>query len=204
MSEKRNRNDIWYMLRKRGFFLKAILSTTLLVLLIIGLLYPGRYWYFPIFGGLVSIIGILFKSKILITSGIVFIGAIFFLSNLTIERSPFNMILLIAFFILFYGVIVYLNDLLRRDIICKDFRGNIGNTLYRYRKNWNRSIIKNLSFVFLIAISAFMVSWIGTFEFWVRMENIVLLVISALFILGIQLLLYILFIKIPTFYKSGE
>jgi len=203
MNELRNQDRIRHFLRKRQFLLKAVLTSTLLVLLIISLLYPGTFWYLPIFGGLVSITGILLKSKILITSGIVFIGVIFFLSNLAIERSPFNIMLLIAFFVLFYSVIVYLNDLIRMDMICKDFKEDIGNTLHRYRKNWRKSIIKNLSFIFLLSLLAFMISWIGSFEFWILMDNIVLLGVSVFFTLCMLFLLFILFIKIPTLYKQG-
>jgi len=184
--------------------LKAILGITLLVLFIISLLYPGMFWYLPIVGGLVSITGILLKSKILITSGIVFIGVIFFLSNLTIERSPFNIILLIGFFVLFYVVIVYLNELIRMDMISRNFKGDIGNNLQLYKKNWRRSIIRNLSFVFLLSLLAFMISWMGALEFWILMDNIALLGVSAFFTLCMLFLLYILFIKMLTLYKQGE
>jgi len=185
-------------LPKRSPFWKAILTSILFVLIIIIFLYPGTFWYLSIIGGLISIAGIIIKWKILITSGIIFTGTIFFLSNLDMVLSPINIILLVGLFVLLYGAITYLNHLVKMDIIKRDSQGDI--ELNRYMKNWNRSIIKNLSLVYLLALLAFMVSWIGSFEFWIRMENIFLLGVSSIFTLGILLLLYIVFIKIPTIY----
>jgi len=197
-------DGIGKVLPKRRPFWKAILTSILLVLIIVLLLYPGTFWYLPFFGGVISIIGIILKWKILITSGMVFTGTIFFLSNLNMVLSPINIILLIGLFVLLYGTITYLNHLVKIDMIKRDSQGDLEDTLDRYMKNWNRSIIKNLSFVYLLALVAFMISWIGSFEFWVQMDNIVLLGVSSIFILGILLLLYVLFIKVPTSYKSDE
>jgi len=208
MKESRNQYRIIDQLREilyeRRSFWKAILTVFLLILIMMGLVYPGAFWFLPMIGGVVSITGILLKRKILITSGIVFIGAIFFLSNLVIALSPFNVMLMISIFILLYGAIIYLNNLVRMDIIWRDSQGGIEETFDRYKKNWNRSIIKNLSFAFLLALLAFLISWIGTFEFWVQIDNMLLLGISSLFTLVILGLLYILFIKLPSFYQSGE
>jgi len=195
---------VWNNLPKRAPFWKAILTSILLVLVITILLYPGTFWYLPIIGGLVSTLGVIFKWKILITSGIVFTGTIFFLNSLDMLLSPVNIMLLIGLFVLLYGAITYLNHLVKMDMIKRDSEGGIEDTLNRYMKNWNRSILKSISFVYLLALLAFMISWIGSFEFWTQMENVVLLGVSSIFILGILLLLYVLFIKIPILYKSDE
>jgi len=189
---------------KRQPFWKAILTSSLLVLLIISLLYPVTFWYLPIVGGLVSIAGIIFKLKSLVSSGVVFIGSIFFFSKITMQLSPVNIILLIWLFVLLYAAIIYLNHLVKMDIIKRDSQGDIEDTLSRYMMKWNRSIIKSLILVYLLALLAFMIAWIGSFEFWIRMENIVLLGFSSIFTLAILVLLYVLFIKIPTLYKLEE
>lgn len=168
------------------------------------LVYPWTFLFLLMIGGVVSITGILLKRKILVTSGIVFMGAIFFFSNLAIALSPFNMMLVISTFILLYGAIIYLNNLIRIDIIWRDTQGGIEDTFDRYKKNWNRSIIKRLSFAFLLSLLAFLISWVGTFEFWIQIDNMLLLGISSLFTLVVLGLLYILFIKLPSFYQSGE
>lgn len=192
-----------HIIRERGSLLKAILTSILLVVLTTGLLYPNMFWYIPIFGGLISIIGILLKRKVLITFGMVLIGALFFLNNLTV--SPSNIILLIGLFVLLYGAIIYLIDLVRMDMMWRNSKGDTGDTFRRYRKNWNRSIIKRLSFVFLLSIlTSIMISWTASFEFWGRMGNNVLLGVSALFTLAILFFLYVLFIKLPTLYGPGE
>lgn len=185
------------IINERAFLLKAILTCLLLVIIITSLLYPSRFWYLPIFGGLISIMGIGLRRKTLVTSGIILIGGIFFLSNLTIILTTFNIILLVGLFILIYGAIIYMNDMVRLDIISTNYEGNIADTFDQYRKNWNRSIFKNLSLVLLLSLLAVMISWIGSSDFWIQINNILLLGLSVLFTLIILILLYILFVKIP-------
>jgi len=175
-----------------------------MVILITSLLYPDQFWHLPILGGSVSIIGTLLKRRILISSGIAFIGTVFFLSNLGLVLSFSNIFLLITVLIVLYGFIVYLNNLIKRDIIWKNNQGDIGDTFHHYRKNWNRSVIKNLSLAFLLALIAFMISWIGSFDFWIGMENIILLGVSSVLTFALLALLYILFIKLPSLHKSEE
>ncbi len=192
------------VLYENRFFLKAVLTVFLLTSIIIALVYPWAFWFVTMLGGVVSVTGILLKRKILITFGIVFMGATFFLSNLAVELSPFDAISVIGMFMLLYGAIIYLNNMVRIDIIWRESHEGIEDKFDRYMKKWNRSVIKSLSFAFLLALLAFIIAWIGTFEFWIQLENIVLLGASSLFTVVILGLLYILFIKLPSFYRSGE
>lgn len=184
--------------------MKAILISILLVVLTTSLLYPSPFWYLPIIGGLISITGILLKRKVLITLGMMLIVAIFFLNERPVSLSTFDIFILIGLLVLLYGAIIYLIDLVRMDMIWRNSKGDISDTFRRYRKNWNRSIIKSLSLVFLLSLLTFIISWIGSFDFWIRINNSILLGVSVLFTLCIIILLYVLFIKIPELYNLGD
>ncbi|MEF8874783.1 MAG: hypothetical protein V5A88_08990, partial [Candidatus Thermoplasmatota archaeon] len=69
-------------LRKRRAFLKAVLILAFLVILTALFVYPAQIWVIAVIGGAVSAVGAFFKEKILITLGIVAIGAIFYIVNL--------------------------------------------------------------------------------------------------------------------------
>ncbi len=177
------------------------LSLVLLITLTTGLLYPGGFWFIPLISGLLAIIGFGFKKRVLVTIGIVLIGAVIFLRALPLQLTPLVIMVLIGLFVVLYSAIVYMNDLVRTDMILKDSEDGIKEIHKRYSRKRNVVMIKNMSLAFFLAFIAFMTSWTGTLEFWIEMENIFLLGISGLIILLILFLLYVVFVKFLSLYE---
>ncbi len=190
------------LVRKRRALLLAILILVFLVIITTIFTYPGQIWFVAIIGGAVSIAGTFLKEKILITLGIVGIGATFYLSNLGWNVSLFNIILLTAFFMLFYGADIYVYEFSRLDIILKETKGEADKHLVRYMKKWRFTAVKYLVVSFLVAATASIVSLAASFDQSIYHGQMIPFAASVLFAVSALVLTFILIVKLPTLYDN--
>ncbi len=192
------------LIRKRRAFIKALLILVFLVMMTVLFTYPSQIWFIAVIGGSISAIGVFFKGKILITSGILAIGATFYAANLNLHISLSNMILLTGFFILFYGCGIYVYEFSRLDIILNGSEDAADERLKQYMKKWKVSAFKYLSLAFLIATIASVVSMVATIDQSVYQGQTIHFTTSILFALLSLVITFILIVKLPGFYENRD
>ncbi len=191
-------------LKNRTSIIKSSLTIILLISIISLLSYPGLFFYLSLCGGLVLTLGVFYKIRELIAFGIMITGVSFYFNNLAISLSLFNVALLIAIFILLYASIIYLNELIKRDIIRSNHEGEVGEILEEYAKHWRRSVLKRFSTAFILGLFSFFVIRIGTFDIWGQMDNAALVGLSTVLVFSILILLYFLLIRLPNDHFAEE
>ncbi len=184
--------------------LKSSLNIIILISITSLLSYPSLFWYLSILGGIILMIGALFKMPRLIILGIVTSAGSYYLSSLGKSLSFINVTLFIVMFLFFYASIVYLNEVIRRDIIRNNYKGDTGSVLDEYVKHWRRSALKGFSIAYVLAFFAYFVSRMGTFNFWNQLDKTILTVFSVILVFCILILLYFLFVRLPEIYLGKD
>ncbi|MBS3817841.1 MAG: hypothetical protein KGY76_09810 [Candidatus Thermoplasmatota archaeon] len=189
-------------IRRRRALLQAVLILIFLVGITSFFTYPAQIWFVSIIGGAVSAVGVFFKRKMLITTGIVAIGATYYFSNINLEISPFNIILFSGFFILFYGCGLFVHEFTRLDIILKGSKGERDELLEQYIKKWKFSAFKYLALSFLVAFTASMISIVTSFDQSVYQGETIPFAASLLFAVSAIVLTFLLIVKLPALYEN--
>lgn len=197
-------HKFYSLLRERRAFIQAVMVLTFLVIITALFTYPAQIWFVVIIGGVTSAAGVFLKRKMVITAGILVIGTIFYLSHLNLDISSVNIILLIGFFILFYGCGIYVHEFARLDIILKESRGEADKHFEQYMKKWKFSAFKYLTLSFLAAVTASLTSVSASFDRGVYQGQTIIFAASLLFAVSVLILTFILIVKLPTLYENMD
>ncbi len=141
-------------------------------------------------------------SRDLINVGIMTTALIFYVSNLNLPFSLFNVFILVLAFILFYSGLMYINNLVKVMSVLKKTEERDNELLEDYRKKWNQSLFKNSFLSFLVALTAFLIAWLGSFNLGPETDIKVLFGGSLSFVIFAIILIYLLVIKLPEFHGS--
>ncbi|MFP4142580.1 MAG: hypothetical protein ACLFSM_02720 [Thermoplasmata archaeon] len=192
------------MFKERSSILKAYLTVFLIVSITSLFSYPGTTWYLSLVGGISLVVGILLKIKRLIPLGVIISGGTFYLSHVGIILSLTNVAFFIMMFIFFYASMIYLNEMIKRDIIRRKHRGDLMSHREKYEKNWRSFVLKKFSLSFFLSLIAFIILRTGKFGFWEKIDNFTSLVLLALLVISLLSILYFLFLKLPTDYLRKQ
>ncbi len=190
-----------FMSRFNTSFLKSIIFLTLLILLTTALIYPNDLWIVQVIGGAVSFLGVFTKVKKLNYLGILIIAGVFFLVNINIDLTLSTMFLMIVFFALFVGGAIYLDELIRRDVILQNTEFETDKEWKHYKKKWRYSLIKNFIMFTMVAFIGSFLVWGGSINLEDRSDGMVFgsAILFALLSLSI---FYILILKLPEMLKT--
>ncbi|MFP3871991.1 MAG: hypothetical protein ACOCTR_05550 [Candidatus Natronoplasma sp.] len=189
-------------LKERKELVKSIFVLSFLVLLTAVLLYPAMGWFITIMGGFISALGVLYKKKSLIYMGLVLAAGIFYMYNLNTPLSLLTISLFSVLFILFYGGAVYIEELVRRDILLRENKGTFAETIDRYKKEWGDSLFRYSVLSFIIALLGSLVIAAGSFDFSTYEAHPITFASSLAFGLLSLSLVYVLILKLPDYLKE--
>lgn len=177
--------------------IKAFILLALLTTLVFLFVYPHQLSLVLLVGAFIASFGILFKSGKLVYLGVGINAIIFYIFYINIDPSFVNIAFLISFFGLFYGVSVYINEYLQRDIILFESKIKDDEDWKEYTKKWRRSTIKYLIFVMIVAYYSSLFIWFGSIDFSPYMGGWVPFVSAIVFSLIGLVVVYLLIFKLP-------
>jgi len=183
---------------------KALLTIILIIAITAAASYPHIIWHLSIIGGGIATFGFFFKSRIIVSSGVISSGAAFYFTNLDIGFHSSSVFLFVGMLIFLYASIVYLQEMMKKDQIRKIWEGETKDMMREYNGQWRRKAMERFALAFILATIAFFVSWTARFDFWIEMDNTLLLGVSIGLILSILTILYILFLKLPETHINKE
>ncbi len=150
-------------------------------------------------GGGISLIGLLQRTKNINSIGIGVIAVAYFFSIISLGESFLNIIMISTLFIIFYGTLIYSNDMIMRDILYMKKEKMGLSHLDEYTKKWKKQISSNLALAILLASIASLISWGGSVNFEGYVDTHVTIISSI--VLGI-LLVILLYIFLCVFSKE--
>jgi len=185
--------------------MKAFFVLIFLILVTTIFLYPAFVWYLPITGAIVSGLGVLLKKKSLIVIGVFSTAGIFYIHSLDAPLSFSTIFIITGYFILFYGSMVYMEELMMRGMIMKETKGDLSDMVAksRYRKEWNRTLFGNLVFGLFIAFIGSVILWAGSFDFSDYVDHPITFIATLFFIIFSLFLIYVLMIKLPESFEEA-
>ena len=193
-------------IRQHNFDLFIIISSTILITFISGFISKNsNLWFLPLIGGIIALIGDVFKQKWLINIGIFTATLSFFFLNYTLSFTIINLSFLLIIFTLMMTIWVFSKSYLITSQIKEELieeQDKDKRYFKEFKLHSSMNILTGLLIAFLIAFTG---SFIALYSYTdIFMISSLAVPLAVMFSAAVFIIIYILIEVLPKYLKNEE